>query len=281
MIFVLSEFWISSAAPRGQRGMVLGIYSTVLAVGFATGPALLSLIGWQGLPPFLVAAAMLGLGALPVALAGDAGAAQMEGSGLPKIGGIFVAAPAALGAALLYGALETGLEGLLPVFGLRSGFTPFWSTFQLTLYSLGNVVFPIPMGLIADRINKMKLLAFFAMVGVTGALFLPGLSDDIFVYGLTLFLWGGIVSAAYPVGLSVLAEKFHGERLGRRQRRLYHDVCARHDGGTASARTRPGPRLATWPVGRRGLVFRRLSSADPGLRAEAALKNPPQTADKT
>jgi len=214
VIFVVSEYWISDAAPRGQRGMVLGIYSTVLAIGFATGPALLSLIGWQGLPPFLVAAAMLGLGALPVALIGATGAAPMEGSGLPKIGVIFVAAPVALGAALLYGALETGLEGLLPVFGLRSGFTPFWSTFQLTLYSLGNVVFPIPMGLIADRINKTKLLGFFAMVGVTGALFLPGLSDDIFVYGLTLFLWGGIVSAAYPVGLSVLAERFHGERLG-------------------------------------------------------------------
>ena len=214
VIFVVSEFWISSAAPAGQRGMVLGLYSTVLAVGFATGPALLSLVGWQGLPPFMVATAMLALAALPVALVGEGGAEAMEGEGFPAIGAIFVAAPAALGAALLYGALETGLEGLLPVFGLRSGFPPFWSTFQLTLYSLGNVVFPVPMGLIADRMNKMKLLGFFAIVGVIGALFLPGLAYDLFTYGLVLFLWGGVVSAAYPVGLSVLAEKFQGERLG-------------------------------------------------------------------
>ena len=37
-LFILSEFWINAAAPPRKRGLVLGIYATVLAVGFAIGP---------------------------------------------------------------------------------------------------------------------------------------------------------------------------------------------------------------------------------------------------
>ena len=41
-LFILSEFWINAAAPPKRRGLVLGIYATVLSVGFAVGaPALL------------------------------------------------------------------------------------------------------------------------------------------------------------------------------------------------------------------------------------------------
>jgi len=36
--FVLSEFWINVAAPPGKRGVVMGIYATVLSIGFAMGP---------------------------------------------------------------------------------------------------------------------------------------------------------------------------------------------------------------------------------------------------
>jgi MFS family permease len=214
IIFVVSEYWISAAAPPAQRGMVLGLYATVLALGFAIGPALLSLTGADGLLPFFVAAGLIGAAAIPVALAGEAGAVKMEGPALPNLGAIFAAAPIALAAGLLYGAVETGLNGLLPVFGVRSGFPQSWATFQLTLVALGNVVFPIPIGLVADRLNKIWMLAFFALFGFAGALALPALAADPTTYAIALFFWGGLIGGLYPVGLAILAGKFQGARLG-------------------------------------------------------------------
>ena len=214
IIFVVSEYWISAAAPPRQRGMVMGVYATVLALGFAAGPALLSLTGADGILPFLVAAGLVGVAAVPVALAGEEGAVKMAGGPRPKLRKIIAAAPLALAAALLFGAMETGLNGLLPVFGLRSGFTPAWSTFQLTIVALGNVVFPIPIGLIADRARKIRLLGFFALFGLVGALGLPALAANRPAYALALFVWGGIIGGIYPVGLALLAEKFQGARLG-------------------------------------------------------------------
>lgn len=213
IVFVVSEFWISAAAPRGQRGMVLGLYATVLALGYSVGPTLLTLVGVEGRLPFLVAAGLIGAAAVPVALAGREGSVKMEG-GQGKFGPIFVAAPLAMAASLFYGAVETGMNGLLPVFGLRAGMTPAWATFQLTLWALGNVVFPIPVGLIADRVNKVKLLGVLSFLGLLGALSLPSMVENRPVYAAALFVWGGIISEFYPVGLALLAEKFQGAQLG-------------------------------------------------------------------
>jgi MFS family permease len=213
IIFVVSEFWISAVAPPGQRGMVLGLYATVLATGFALGPALLSLTGAKGLPPFLVAAGLIAAAAVPVAMAGAEAAVKIEGTGWPDWRAIFAATPLALGAGLLYGAFETGLNGLLPVFGLRAGFSPGWATFQLTLVALGNVVFPMPLGMIADRTRKTRLLVIFALFGFAGALALPAFVANPAVYGAGLFVWGGVVGGIYTVGLALLADKFQGARL--------------------------------------------------------------------
>ncbi|WP_298427075.1 MFS transporter [Rhodoblastus sp.] len=213
IIFVVSEFWISAAAPPARRGMVLGLYATVLALGFAIGPALLSLTGAQGPLPFFVASALIAAAAVPVALAGADATVKMEGNAWPRLGAIFSAAPVALAASLLYGAVETGLNGLLPVFGLRAGFPQGWATFQLSIIALGNVVFPVPIGLVADRVKKIRLLGFFAIFGFIGALALPAFVTDSTTYAAALFIWGGIIGGLYPVGLAILAEKFHGAQL--------------------------------------------------------------------
>jgi MFS family permease len=213
IIFVVSEYWISAAAPPAQRGAVLGLYATVLAAGFALGPALLSVTGAKGLLPFLVAAALVAAAAVPVILASAEAAVTIEGPGWPDLRAIFSAAPLALAAGLLYGAFETGLNGLLPVFGLRAGFSPTWATFQLTLVAFGNVVFPVPLGMLADRTKKNPLLVLFALFGFAGALALPAFVADRAAYGAGLFVWGGVVGGIYTVGLALLADKFQGARL--------------------------------------------------------------------
>ncbi|MCX7324629.1 MAG: MFS transporter, partial [Hyphomicrobiales bacterium] len=68
-LFVLSEYWISALAPPERRGMVMGIYATVLALGFAAGPAILAGVGTSGWPPYLAGAALLALASGPLLLA--------------------------------------------------------------------------------------------------------------------------------------------------------------------------------------------------------------------
>ena len=52
LVFILSEFWISSAAPASKRGFILGIYASVLCAGYAVGPFIQSRVGSTGFAPF-------------------------------------------------------------------------------------------------------------------------------------------------------------------------------------------------------------------------------------
>ncbi|RUU50399.1 MFS transporter, partial [Mesorhizobium sp. M2C.T.Ca.TU.002.02.1.1] len=53
-LYVLSEIWVIALAPPSRRGRVMGIYSTIISAGFATGPFCLLAVGTEGWPPFLV-----------------------------------------------------------------------------------------------------------------------------------------------------------------------------------------------------------------------------------
>src|SRR5262245_35605394 len=69
VLFILSEFWISMSAPPNRRGFVLGIYATVLSLGFALGPYLFAKMGSGGFLPFGVTFVLVMIAALPVAFA--------------------------------------------------------------------------------------------------------------------------------------------------------------------------------------------------------------------
>src|SRR5688572_18011252 len=50
-LFILSEFWINVAASPERRGLILGIYATVLSIGFAAGNVIFSAVGSEGFMP--------------------------------------------------------------------------------------------------------------------------------------------------------------------------------------------------------------------------------------
>jgi len=211
-LFVLSEYWINAAAPPERRGFVMGVYATVLSLGFAAGPAVLLVVGTSGWLPYIAGTAMVLLAALPLGLARGLAPELPRGE---RRGIVFfvLAAPAATLAALMFGAIETANFTLLPIYALRLGFTAENAAFLNTMLGLGNVVFQIPLGLLSDRVDRRVLLVIVGTIGLAGAVALPFtvISPTLF-YGL-LFVWGGIIAALYTVGLAHLGARFTGADL--------------------------------------------------------------------
>lgn len=212
ILFVLSEYWINAAAPPERRGLVMGIYATVLSLGFAAGPAILAAVGTSGIAPFAVGAAIYLLAMIPIALAGGDTPA-IEDETKKSVLSFLRAAPAATLAGFIYGAVETGAFGLLPVYGRRIGFEEQAAAALITVVALGNVMFQIPIGLLADRIDKRKVLMGCALVGTAGAAAIPFLTATPLALWTVLFVWGGIVAGLYTVGLSLLGARYTGAEL--------------------------------------------------------------------
>jgi predicted MFS family arabinose efflux permease len=122
--------------------------------------------------------------------------------------------PSATAAVLVFGAVETGLYALLPVFGARIGQSTAETAWIMSLMGLGNVVFQIPLGFISDRMGDRRiLLAIIALCGLAGMLALPLVSESRWMLATLLFFWGGMIAGLYTVGLAHLGTKVEPHEL--------------------------------------------------------------------
>jgi MFS family permease len=211
-LFVLSEYWINAAAPPHRRGLVMGVYATVLALGFAVGPAVLKLVGTSGWPPYLVGAALYAAAALPLA-AGRGLTPELEGRPKRSVLSFILAAPIATLAALAFGAAETGGFALLPIYGLRIGFGEDNAAFLVSILAIGTMTFQIPIGLVSDRVDRRLVLLAAGSAGTLGALLMPVTAGQGWGFYATLLVWSGLIGALYTVGLAHLGARFTGADL--------------------------------------------------------------------
>ena len=216
ILFILSEFWISASAPPRRRGLVLGVYATVLSLGFAAGPWLFSRLGSSGFLPFGATVVLVVLAAIPV-LAARKESPLLHPNDDEETGGFLRyiwLVPTATFAVLVFGAVETGGFALFPVYGSRIGYSEANAALLLTMIGLGNVLLQIPIGMISDRIGDRRyLLLVCALVGLAGAAFMPLFASNWHLMAALLFVWGGVVAAMYTVGLAHLGSKLSGHEL--------------------------------------------------------------------
>ncbi|WKL32694.1 MFS transporter [Sinorhizobium meliloti] len=213
VLFILSEFWINATAPPNRRGFVLGIYGTVLSLGFASGPLLFSILGSEGFLPFAVGAGVILLSAIPIFLARNESPVLDEKPKRHFMRYVFLV-PTATAAVFIFGAVEYGGLSLFPIFGTRAGFSRSQAALLLTVMGVGNFIFQIPLGMLSDRVkDRRTILSALTLIGLVGALFLPTLVENWFLMALVLLFWGGCVSGLYTVGLSHLGSRLQGADL--------------------------------------------------------------------
>ena len=212
-LFILSEFWINAAAPPRRRGLVLGIYATVLSLGFAFGPLLFSVLGSDGVLPFAVGAGIILLAAIPIFIARGESPVIDEKPQLHFMRYVLLV-PTATAAVFVFGAVEVGGLSLFPIYATRAGFAEPQAALLLTVMGIGNMAFQIPLGMLSDRMKDRRgLLTIMAVIGLVGALSLPLISHSWMLMAGVLLIWGGCVAGLYTVGLSHLGSRLHGADL--------------------------------------------------------------------
>lgn len=210
--FVLSEFWISALAPKHKRGLVLGIYATVLSLGFAVGPVILASVGSEGVLPFAIGTAVLAVSVIPVLAALGADPSMEEGEKRP-FWRYFLLVPLATFAALAMGATESGVMSFVAIYGLRLGFAESSAALLVTAVAIGNIVSQIPLGMASDRMDRRKLLLFVATAGAASTIAIPFVSGSFWLLAAALALFGSVAAGLYTVGLAHLGARLSGADL--------------------------------------------------------------------
>jgi MFS family permease len=213
LVWIASEIWMNSVSGTAARGTIMGIYGTVFSIGIVMGPILLEFTGTQGAKPFAIGAACLILTLLPLALLRQVTSAAQEFTPLRGLSGALKTAPIVMLAALVAGLVESADLTLLPLFGLHSGLDERSALLLVAVFMAGNVVFQVPIGLLADRYGRRTLLGLCAVASCIGPLLLQASLGTPMLLWPLLFVWGGTLYAFYSQGVALLGEEFAVENL--------------------------------------------------------------------
>jgi MFS family permease len=176
ILFVVSEIWINQLTPDALRGRVIGVYAAANAGMFAVGPLLVPVIGYSGLSAFGVTAAtvaVMGLSLIRLL----SFARPLEPAPFVASLQVVAAIPVLLFAVIAFGFFDGTTLALWVVYAFHHGSGEASAALSLSAMIMGSVVLQFPIGWLADRMSRRRLLAILAAIVFCGAVFSLFLDD--------------------------------------------------------------------------------------------------------
>ncbi len=105
----------------------------------------------------------------------------------------------------LYGVLETGLNATFPIVGLRFGIETYMITFIISAFSVGTILFQVPIGIFSDRMGRGRVLPILTFLGGL-VFFLTAFVSSSVLFIVIFFVLGILVGSLYSLGLSYMTD---------------------------------------------------------------------------
>jgi MFS family permease len=212
MVFRLVEYWINAASPDDRRARNVGIYSVCFCAGAAIGAGILPLVGLEGWPPVMLMVALAGSSFVIFALmrAGPPAIDRPPALSFRAVRGL---ALVAMAGGLLFGMFEPVPYTLLPVYAVRAGMGEAEAAWLASAFLAGQVLLLVPLGVMADRYGKRRILSICAGTALVLSAPVALLVGDFGPMVAVMLLWGGLAGALYAVSLALLADLYRGEDL--------------------------------------------------------------------
>lgn len=210
-LYTLSEAWIMHFAEDASRARVSAVYTSILSLGFSIGPFLIPFTGVEGPLPFVLAAGLVVVAALPLFFVDlDEKEFRTEhGTGFVAFLG---RAPLLLFAVATLTMFDAIMLAFYPIYGLRSGLDLTTASWTLGLAIMGNAFFQYPIGWLADRWSRMGVLWIAAFSTLILAASLPLTIGTWLIWPVSLLMGSGAF-AIYTVALAILGDRFRGASL--------------------------------------------------------------------
>lgn len=210
-LYSLSEAWIMHFAEDASRARVSAVYTSILSLGFSIGPFLIPFTGVEGILPFVLAAGLVVVAALPMFFIDldDEDFRTERGTGFIAF---FGRAPLLLFAVATLTMFDAIMLAFYPIYGLRSGLDLTTASWTLGLAIMGNAFLQYPVGWLADRWSRMGVLWIAALLTMILAASLPLTIGTWLIWPVSLLIGSGAF-AIYTIALAILGDRFRGAAL--------------------------------------------------------------------
>ena len=214
VVFVLGESWINQLVEDQLRGRLVAVYGTGFALSQLSGPLLLAVLGTADDRGFWVAVALLVLGSSM--MLGQSGAPRIDQQSVSGNG--FAAfcreQPTIAWAVVLFAAFEAMVLTLMPVYMLREGFDQQRALLMVSVVVVGDAALQLPIGLLADRMSRTRLLRGCGVILLFSSLALPVFLHSALVWPL-LLLFGASAGGLYTLSWIMVGQHYRDAALVR------------------------------------------------------------------
>ncbi|MEP7041707.1 MAG: MFS transporter [Dokdonella sp.] len=210
-LFVLTETWTNDLSLAHLRGRMMAVYTASLSLGFAGGPAILSVVG-SNRSAYWIGAAIAAIAIVPLLNPRLLPPQPMRISTTKPLQ-YFRLAPIAIATTLLNAAVETAGLSFIALYATGMGWSEQQGLRLVSTLMIGAIVLQLPIGWLADRVNPRRLALLLAMLSAVGALAWPWMLGQTWLAFTLVFVWGGLFVGIYTVMLSIVGSRFSGGDL--------------------------------------------------------------------
>lgn len=211
---ILGESWVNELCPEHNRGKIMALYATSFTGFQVLGPALIALIGAGS--PWIIGVVTLGYGLALLCIVltvPDDHVEHAEESKSFGLAGFFRVAPALCVAVLFFSFFDAVVLSLLPVYASSHGFAVAVAALMVTVVFAGDMLFQLPLGWLADRVERTGLHLACGLVAMTIGLALPWLLQLTWLLWPMLVLLGAVAGGIYTLALVLIGQRFKGQDL--------------------------------------------------------------------
>ena len=212
IIMVQTETWLNGSTVERARGKVLALYTAGMSLGFATGPLILAWTGSDGNLAFYVASV---LAVLAIVFIFTSGMPRVDGhEEKPEtLGNSLKLAALPIMATVLNAAVEVLGMNFLSLYAIKLGWSESASALLISVLMFGAILLQLPIGWLADRVDRLKLMTTLAFIAAALAFVWPHILAFHLLSYVMLFIWGGIFVGIYTVAITWVGERFNGGQL--------------------------------------------------------------------
>ncbi len=207
LIFVGGDIWINQIARDETRGKLIGVYGTFLHAGFAVGPATIVIVGSDSWTALYLGVAAVTCGLVPLAWGRNL-APVVEGKPRSRMLYFLRIVPTLMVAALMFGLIDSTVLALLPVYGVQKGLNAETASMLLTMFVLGGVVGQIPIGMLADKMDRGRLLAWATLIAMFSIAALPFVIGSTAMTWIAMMIMGVTVGSFYVIAMAMIGARF-------------------------------------------------------------------------
>ncbi|WP_246943020.1 MFS transporter [Bacillus pinisoli] len=208
-----TQTWITSFSTKNNLGRNISLYGLFFGIGFAVGPLMTPLVTINEALPFLISSLLCLIGwCFLLLLKNEIPEQELKVNTIFdtlqrfkeawKYGWVAFLPP------LGYGFLESSLNGIFPVYGLRIGINVTNVSLLLTAFAIGGIITQLPLGMLSDKWGRRNVLLIVLTSGMSAFFLASILEDSASILGLMLCfgLAGMMVGSTFSLGISYMAD---------------------------------------------------------------------------